>query len=86
MRIAAFYFFKDEKAVVMVEWVALTGTFVAILMLIFLAIGDKANTVADAVNTDLETIVTSAGGDHGRSDEKMGIGNGDGQGRENGNF
>lgn len=51
---------KDEEGVVMVEWVALAGVFVAILVGTFLLIGDKANTVVTAVDTQLETITTDA--------------------------
>lgn len=49
-------FRKDEKGVVMVEWVALAGVFVAVLIATFLLIGDKANVVVDAVDTQLGTI------------------------------
>jgi Flp pilus assembly pilin Flp len=51
---------KDADGIVMVEWVALAGIFVVILVVTFLAIGGSANTIVEAVNTQLCTIVEAA--------------------------
>lgn len=47
---------KDDKGIVMVEWVALAGIFVVILVATFLLIGQKANVVVEAVDTQLGQI------------------------------
>jgi Flp pilus assembly pilin Flp len=54
-------FKDDEQGVVMVEWVALAGIFVAILVVTFLAIGDKANVVVETVDGQLGQITASLG-------------------------
>ena len=51
-------FRKDEKGVVTVEWVAIAGIFVVTAVATFLLIGDKVNTVIDAVDTQMESITT----------------------------
>ena len=61
-RFAVRRFRKNEDGVVMVEWVALAGIFVAILVLTFLAIGDKAEVVVDTVDTQLGQITAEIGG------------------------
>ena len=46
-------FVKNEDGVVMVEWVALAGIFVAVLITLFISIGSSANTIVTKVDTNL---------------------------------
>jgi len=61
-RSASRRFRKNEDGVVMVEWVALAGIFVAILVVTFLLIGEKANVVVETVDSQLGQITAELTG------------------------
>ncbi len=56
---------KDARGIVMVEWVALAGIFVVVLVTVFLLIGEKASVVVNAVDTQLGLITAKIGGGTG---------------------
>ena len=51
-------FARDDKGVVTVEWAAIAGIFVVVAVATFLLIGDKVSTIIEAVDTQMDTIVT----------------------------
>lgn len=53
---------RNDKGVVMTEWVALAGIFVAVLITTFLAIGDKADVVVSEVDNQLGVVTSDIGG------------------------